>query len=81
VGAYVVRLPAGERDPRLTHAHDGEEWVMGLEGVVEIRIDETAHVLREGDTLHFWAHHRHGYANLGSTPARVLMSCRPRIVL
>ncbi len=78
VGAYLMQIPPGERDGRLAHVHEGEEWVMSLEGVLEIQVEGKSHVLREGDSLHFWGHRYHSYANLGNAPALLLVACRPR---
>lgn len=69
------------REPSLIHHHEGEEWVTALQGVAELRIDGQSHVLREGDSLHFRAHQRHSYANLGSGPAVLLVAGRPRLAL
>jgi transcriptional regulator with XRE-family HTH domain len=81
MGAYVMHLGVGDRESGLAHVHDGEEWVMALEGVVEIRVQDRVQVLREGDSLHFWGHRRHVYSNLGSAPAQLLVVCRPRLNL
>jgi transcriptional regulator with XRE-family HTH domain len=79
-GAHLVTLPIG-REPSLTHAHEGEEWVTVLSGAVEVRIDEEGYVLREGDSLHFRAHRPHRYSNLASAPAVMLCASRPRLAL
>ncbi len=81
LGAYLLHLPIADRQASLAHVHDGEEWVMALEGVLEVRVQGQSHVLREGDCLHFWAHRHHAYANLGNTPGRLLVVCRPRLGL
>jgi transcriptional regulator with XRE-family HTH domain len=80
-GTYLVHLAAGEQGTRPATAHEGEEWVLLLDGVVEIRVDAKPQVLRAGDSLHYWAHHAHSYANLGNSPARLLVACRPRLGL
>ncbi len=80
VGLHLFTLPIA-RDVLLQHRHDGEEWVTVLSGVAEIRIDGRAYVLREGDSLHFHANHPHGYANLGSAPATLLVAGRPRLAI
>lgn len=77
---HVFTLPIG-REPSLVHHHEGEEWTMVLEGVVEIVVDGEKHVLREGDSLHFRAHRTHAYVNLGSNVARLLVAGRPRLAL
>ncbi|HYM81643.1 MAG TPA: XRE family transcriptional regulator [Candidatus Limnocylindria bacterium] len=80
LGALLVRLPIG-REPALTHEHEGEQWVLVMSGVAEIRVDQERFVLREGDTLHFRAHRTHSYCNLSSTETVLLTACRPRLSL
>jgi transcriptional regulator with XRE-family HTH domain len=78
--AHLVTLPT-DREPSLCHAHEGEEWVTVLSGVAEITVDGDAHVLREGDCIHFRAHKTHSYANLSSEPAELLVAGRPPLAL
>jgi transcriptional regulator with XRE-family HTH domain len=78
IGAQLVTLPIG-REPAYSHRHEGEEWVTVLSGVAEIRVDGMPYVLREGDSLHFRAHHVHAYSNLASAPAVLLVASRPRV--
>lgn len=80
LGLHRFTLPIA-REPALEHAHDGEEWLTVLEGVAEVRVDGRAFVLREGDSLHFYGTHTHAYANLGSSPAVLLVASRPRLRL
>jgi transcriptional regulator with XRE-family HTH domain len=80
LGAHIMTLPIG-RDPALVHHHEGEEWVMVLSGVAEIRVHDHPRALREGDSLQFRGHHPHAYANLVSTPCVLLVVNRPRLVL
>ena len=80
LSAQIMTLPMG-REPALSHRHEGEEWVTVLSGVAEIRVEGTAYVLREGDSLHFRAYRPHGYWNLASNPAVLLVATRPRLSL
>ncbi len=75
---HTFTLPIG-REAALSHHHEGEEWVMVLSGVAEVRIDGRGFVLREGDSIHFRAHRTHAYLNLGSSPAVLLVAGRPRL--
>ena len=77
---HTFTLPIA-REASLAHHHEGEEWVTVLSGVAEVRIDGKPHVLREGDALHFRAHRTHAYANLGSSPAVLLVAGRPRLAV
>lgn len=80
LGVHLVTLPIG-REAAFVHRHEGEEWVMVLSGVAEIRVDGEPWVLRQGEALHFRAHRVHAYANLASTPATLLVAARPRLAL
>jgi transcriptional regulator with XRE-family HTH domain len=75
-GAQLVTVPPG-REPVFEHEHAGEQWVLVLEGAVEVRIGAEAWLLREGDSIHFRSHRRHSYANLASAPATLLVANRP----
>ena len=77
---HQFTLPVG-REAALKHHHAGEEWITVLSGIAEIRIDGQAHVLREGDSLHFRAHRIHSYVNLASAPAVLLVAGHPRLGL
>ena len=80
LGLHTFTLPIA-REASLAHHHEGEEWVTVLSGVAEVRIDGKPYVLREGDALHFRAHRTHAYANLGSSPAVLLVAGRPRLAV
>lgn len=77
---HLFTLPIA-REPSLVHHHEGEEWVSVITGVAEIRIEGQSHVLREGDAIHFRAHQRHAYSNLGSSAAVLMVAGRPRLSL
>jgi quercetin dioxygenase-like cupin family protein len=72
-----MTLPIG-LGPALTHHHEGEELATVLSGVVEVRIEDETHVLREGDSLHFRGERSHSYVNPASNPAVVLVANRTR---
>ncbi len=80
LGALLLTLPIG-RAPAFTHSHEGEEWATVISGAAEVRVAGEPHVLREGDSVHFRAHHEHSYANLTSVPAVLLVASRPRTCL
>ena len=77
-GGQIITLPP-RREPALVHRHEGEEWLTAISGVAEVRIGGQSYVLREGDSLHFRAHHEHAYVNLAGTPAVLVMAVRPRL--
>jgi len=77
LGAQLLTLPAG-REAVLGHRHEGEEWATVLAGAAVARVSGDAYELREGDSIHFRAHHEHVYANPGPDPATLLIAVRPR---
>jgi transcriptional regulator with XRE-family HTH domain len=77
LGAQLLVLPAG-REPAFRHRHEGEEWATVLAGTAEVRVNGEVHLMREGDSIHFRAHHDHSYANLSAAPATLLVAGRPR---
>ena len=76
----IVTLPV-RREPALTHRHEGEEWLMVLSGIAEVRVEGQSFVLREGDSVHFRAHREHCYLNLASAPTTLVMAVRPKLAL
>jgi len=80
LGLHLFTLPIG-REPAIEHRHDGEEWLTVLSGVAEVRIEGRAFVMREGDSLHFHGTRTHAYANLGSSPAVLLIASHPRLAI
>jgi transcriptional regulator with XRE-family HTH domain len=50
--------------------HEGEEFIMMLEGILRVSIDSLEHyVLEPGDVLYFESFHWHEWVNPGPTPA------------
>ncbi len=67
--AFLITLPAGfvtEID-----RHSGEEFVEVRSGRITFEIDDAAHDLGPGDTLHFRSDMRHQARNLTADPATV----------
>ena len=59
--------------------HEGEEFIMMLEGMLHVSIDSLEHyVLEPGDVLYFESFHRHEWVNRGATPAVFLGVNTPR---
>jgi transcriptional regulator with XRE-family HTH domain len=74
-----VFLPPGLSAPR--QAEFGEEFLLVLEGAVELALGERRHALREGDAIHFSASTPHGVRNAATSPARVLWVTSPPVKL
>ncbi|MDM7917090.1 MAG: helix-turn-helix domain-containing protein [Candidatus Eisenbacteria bacterium] len=61
--------------------HQGEEFCYVLEGILEVTVNGTSHVLRSGDSFHFKAVHPHRIRNLAPTPSRTVWAVRPRLFI
>jgi len=63
-------------DPAVTDArplaHDGQEFVLVLEGSIELTYDGKRCVLQAGDSAYLDATRSHLFRGLGSTPSRML---------
>jgi len=75
----TVALPPGAAMPRLAGA--GEQFVLVLEGAVEILLPASSRALREGDAVHCMAEDCRGVRNRGETGARLLWACSPAATL
>ena len=54
------------------YAHDGEEFVYILEGVVTFFLEDAEHVLYPGDSIHIHSYQRHNWMNRTSRAAKIL---------
>jgi transcriptional regulator with XRE-family HTH domain len=67
----ITHLPAGERKPALK-SHDGELFLLVLEGDVRFDYGDEVILLAAGDSVYFDATIPHGLASRGKSKARVL---------
>lgn len=61
--------------------HRGEEFCYVLDGFLEVVVDGTPYILRQGDTIHFKATRPHNIRNLTHDPVRTLWAVRPKLFL
>jgi quercetin dioxygenase-like cupin family protein len=61
--------------------HNGEELIHILKGVVEIRVGEDRHLLKEGDSIHFQSRQPHTIRNIGDGLSRILWVASPPFYL
>jgi len=66
----VITVPPEDARPKLSH--DGEEFLLVLEGSIHFEYDETTHELNRGDSAYFDGDHPHRLICNGETPAKVL---------
>ncbi|MEZ6091479.1 MAG: XRE family transcriptional regulator [Pirellulaceae bacterium] len=68
---FQVTIPAGvARDEALSH--EGEEFLMVLQGAIEFEFDGEVHSLKQGDCLYFDSHVPHRIINASRREAVVL---------
>lgn len=69
---FVIDIaPAREMD-FIMSSHEGEEFIMVLEGILEISYGKTTYILEEGDSIYYDSivpHHVHSYEG---KPAKIL---------
>ena len=70
---------AGSDAPAITH--NGEELIHILKGVVEVRVGDDRHLLKEGDSIHFRSSKPHSIRNIGDGTSRVLCATSPPFYL
>ncbi len=61
--------------------HFGEEFCYVIEGILEVVVDGSSHILRRGDSIHFKAAHPHRIRNLAPAPSRTFWVVRPRVFI
>ncbi len=68
---FVLTVPPGETG-RQAMAHEGEEFLIVMEGTVDLEYNEDIHSLSAGDSAYFDAKVRHRLINRGKKRATVL---------
>lgn len=85
-GAHIEQLAPvclGKMDPREVvlqplagrmqgHAHRDDEWLLVLEGSLELQVAGETHVLGEGDSVFYKGYTEHGWFNRSLYPTRLL---------
>lgn len=70
LSSFILHVPPGYRSE--TVAHEGEEIIFVLEGLIVHRLDDDEMVLSPGDSLHFRGNRPHSWSNDTDRTARVL---------
>ena len=72
----IIEPGGGTGEEPYTHASD-EEFVVVLEGVLDLWVADEHYVLREGDAITFDSHLPHWNMNRGDEPAVILFCMTP----
>jgi predicted Fe-Mo cluster-binding NifX family protein/quercetin dioxygenase-like cupin family protein/DNA-binding Xre family transcriptional regulator len=74
---FVVTLQPGESSGEPIIVHTGHEFVFGLAGTVQYRVEEQMYIIGPGDALVFEAHLPHSWKNAGNQKAQFLLTLQP----
>lgn len=70
---YRILIKQGGGLKAKPHLAESEEYVTVFSGQVEITVGEEVHLLKTGDSLHFYADQNHEYRNAGDGEAAMSM--------
>ena len=79
LNAYMLHLEPGEVRDRGFGAHPGEEGVYVLSGSVEYLVGEETYTLGRGDAIHYPSDRPHGFKNVGTEAAAILVVYTKRL--
>lgn len=77
VQPFLVTLKPGSGSGEDTVVHTGHEFVYGLAGEIQYRVDDDEFLLKAGDSLVFEAHLPHAWANQSEDAAQFLLVLYP----
>ncbi|NNF06018.1 MAG: helix-turn-helix transcriptional regulator [Candidatus Eisenbacteria bacterium] len=79
LNAYVLTLEAGDAKEYLYGSHPGEEGAYLLGGEVKFQVGDKSHVLVSGDAIHYPSDQPHGFQNMGTDTAQILLVSTKRV--
>ena len=74
---FIELLPINSDEEILPYAHEGEEFIHVLEGVLTLFIDNERQELFPGDSAHYPSTTPHNWANYTSKMVRILVVSHP----
>lgn len=72
LGPSLCTIPPGEDSGEEPFVHEGEQWGIVLEGVIEYRVGNKEYTLEPGDAIRFDSSVPHWWRNPGPEPARAI---------
>jgi transcriptional regulator with XRE-family HTH domain len=57
--------------------HEGEEFILVRNGILEVYVEDERHILKEGDSLHYHASSPHRIENIGDSVCEALVVTVP----
>ena len=76
----VTILPGTPNEDAYPKAHQGEEFIFVLEGILTVLIDNEEYQLNPGDSMHYQAKAPHEWLNLTPHIVRLISVNTPRII-
>ncbi len=71
---FIINFTTKDQEKVIMFNHDGEEFVIVLEGIVHFLTDNGDDIiLNEGDSLYFESDIPHGFKSVGDKPAKALV--------
>jgi transcriptional regulator with XRE-family HTH domain len=77
IQCYMAEFPKRLDGEVTEHTHDGAEFLLVLEGQLEIRYHDETHVLNTGDSVYFDAAEPHSYRGLSKTGTKAVVITTP----
>jgi transcriptional regulator with XRE-family HTH domain len=69
--SFLVTLTGEEKEVELS-SHDGEEFILVIEGEVRVMLGDRSETLKEGDTIYYLSTIPHALVSAGATQAVIL---------
>lgn len=77
IQCYMAEFPKRLEEEVCQHTHDGAEFLLVLEGQLEIRYHDETHLLNAGDSAYFDAAEAHSYRGLSKNGAKAVVITTP----
>jgi len=74
---FLSRMAPGAKSCETPMPHPGEEIAYVLQGTMKIRLDQTEHILNEGDTIYYLGSTPHQIINIGDNELVVISTITP----
>jgi quercetin dioxygenase-like cupin family protein len=77
IQCYMAEFPKRMEEEVCEHSHDGAEFLLVLEGQLEIRYHDETHLLNAGDSVYFDSSEPHSYRGLSKAGAKAVVITTP----
>jgi quercetin dioxygenase-like cupin family protein len=77
IQCYMAEFPKRLESEVTEHTHDGAEFLLVLEGQLEIRYHDETHLLNPGDSVYFDSAEPHSYRGLAKSGTKAVVITTP----